>query len=87
VAFLELRTTNRGPRAFFTDAGLAALLQLVLDRRVMDPVRFGHLRRELGLEEPEGEGGDRPFLKVSRPENCRRCGSEDPICFALAAFR
>jgi hypothetical protein len=46
---LELRITNRGPRAFFTADGLAALRQLVLDRRAMDPERFGHLRRELGL--------------------------------------
>jgi hypothetical protein len=50
---LEVRTTNRGPRAFFTEVGLAALRQLILDRRAMDPERFGHLRRELGLEEPE----------------------------------
>ena len=47
---LEVRTTNRGPRAFFTEAGLAALRQLVLDRRAMDPERFAHLRVELGLE-------------------------------------
>jgi len=46
---VELRTTNGGPRAFFTEAGLAALRQLVLDRRAMDPERFGHLRVELGL--------------------------------------
>jgi hypothetical protein len=52
--FLELRTTNRGPRAFFTENGLAALRQLVLDRRAMDPERFGHLRRELGLEKWKG---------------------------------
>ena len=47
---VELRTTSRGPRAFFTEAGLAALRQLVLDRRAMDPERFGHLRIELGLK-------------------------------------
>ena len=47
---LELRSTARGPRAFFTEAGLAALRQLVLDRRAMDPERFAHLRVELGLE-------------------------------------
>jgi len=46
---LEVRTTIRGPRAFFTEAGLAALRQLVIDRRAMDPDRFGHLRIELGL--------------------------------------
>jgi hypothetical protein len=47
---LELRSTARGPRAFFTEAGLAGLRQLVLDRRAMDPERFAHLRVELGLE-------------------------------------
>jgi hypothetical protein len=46
---LDLQITPRGPRAFFTAAGLAALRQLVLDRRAMDPERFAHLRRELGL--------------------------------------
>ena len=47
---VELRTTNRGPRAFFTEAGSTALRELVLDRRAMDPERFGHLRTELGLD-------------------------------------
>jgi hypothetical protein len=46
---VEVRITNRWPRAFFTEAGLAALRQLVLDRRAMDPERFGHLRAELGM--------------------------------------
>jgi hypothetical protein len=46
---LELRTTNKAQRAFFTEAGLVALRQLVLDRRAMDPERFAHLRAELGL--------------------------------------
>src|SRR3954469_11710558 len=31
---MELRTTNRGPRAFFTEAGLAALRLLVLRQAV-----------------------------------------------------
>src|SRR3954462_6780206 len=48
--FLEVRTTSRGPRAFFTEAGLVAVRLLVLDRRAMDPERFGHLRRALGLD-------------------------------------
>ena len=47
---VEVRRTDRGPRAFFTEHGLAALRQLVLDRRAMDPERFGHLRTELGLD-------------------------------------
>ena len=44
-----------GHRAFFTAAGLAALRALAADRRAMDPARFAHLRRELGLDEPEGD--------------------------------
>jgi hypothetical protein len=50
---VEVRTERRGPRAFFTGAGLAALRQLLRDRRAMDPARFAHLRQELGLDAPE----------------------------------
>ena len=46
---LRLEITQRGPRAYFTKTGLAALRQLVRDRRAMDPTRFAHLREELGL--------------------------------------
>src|SRR5689334_13340016 len=46
---LTLQITRRGPRAFFTEPGLAALRQLVRDPRAMDPTRFTHLRAELGL--------------------------------------
>ena len=53
---LEVRTTDRGSRAFFTAAGLAALRQLMLDRRAMDPERFAHLRTELGLDASLGSG-------------------------------
>jgi hypothetical protein len=38
------------PAAFFTEAGLEGLRQLLRDRRVMDPERYGHLRRELGID-------------------------------------
>ena len=47
---LEVRATNRGPRAFFTEGGLSALRHLLMDRRAMDPERFAHLRAELGLD-------------------------------------
>ena len=46
-----------GFRAVFTEAGLAALRQLVQDRRAMDPVRFAHLRQELGLDPSEEAAG------------------------------
>ena len=50
---VELRTERSGLRAFFTEAGLAALRLLLQDHRAMDSVRFAHLRQELGLETPE----------------------------------
>jgi hypothetical protein len=50
---VEIRSTERGPHAFFTEAGLEELRGLLLDARSMDPTRFPHLRREVGLD-PEG---------------------------------
>jgi hypothetical protein len=50
---VEIGFSARGPRAFFTEAGLRELRRLVLDRRYMDADRFAHLRQELGLE-PNG---------------------------------
>jgi hypothetical protein len=41
--------------AFFTRAGLEGLRQLLNDRRAMDPDRFGHLRRQLGMEDPSAD--------------------------------
>ncbi len=48
---VELRPGAIGPRAVFTEAGLEALRRLLRDRRAMDPARFAHLRRELGLDD------------------------------------
>jgi hypothetical protein len=50
---VELRPGPRGVRGFFTEAGVAALRQLLADRRLMNPKTFAHLRLELGLDEPE----------------------------------
>ncbi len=47
---VEVRTDGRWPTAHFTEAGLAALRHLAQDRRAMDPVRYAHARRELGLD-------------------------------------
>jgi len=44
-----------GPRALFTGAGLSELRALLQDRRAMDPERFAHLRRELGLDAGEAD--------------------------------
>jgi hypothetical protein len=47
---IEVRPARIGYTAFLTEAGIAALGQLVLDTRAMDPARFGHLREQLGLQ-------------------------------------
>jgi hypothetical protein len=47
---VELRPGPIGYRAVFTEAGVEALRRLLRDRRAMDPARFAHLRRELGLD-------------------------------------
>ena len=48
---------HRLPCAFFTEAGLIALRQMAQDRRALDPVRYAHIRRELGLDAPAEETG------------------------------
>jgi hypothetical protein len=50
---VEVRPGPRGVRGFFTKAGIAAMRQLVADRRLMNPQAFAHLRLELGLDEPK----------------------------------
>jgi hypothetical protein len=54
---VEVQPGRIGFRAVFTAAGLAALRALVRDRRAMDPVRFAHLRQELGLDDVEDTAG------------------------------
>ena len=51
---VEVGRGRYGPRARFTGAGLRELRLLLQDRRAMDPERFAHLRRELGLDAGEG---------------------------------
>src|SRR5215213_6089768 len=50
--------------AFFTEAGLEGLRQLLQDRRAMDPERFAHLRRQLGIDGPPA-----PLLPDSTPSS------------------
>jgi hypothetical protein len=47
---MRLDTTPRLPRLFFTEAGLAALRTMMANGRLADPVKFAHVRQELGLE-------------------------------------
>ena len=53
----EVGRGKYGSRAFFSEAGFAELRALLQDRRAMDPERFAHLRRELGLDTGEGAAG------------------------------
>src|SRR4051795_6732352 len=49
---VEIRPNPMGrPAAFFTKTGLEGLRRLVQESRAMDPVRYGYLRRELGVDE------------------------------------
>jgi hypothetical protein len=49
---LELRPAAGpgGTRAYFTEAGYAALRLLAQDRRALDPKQYAHVRQELGFE-------------------------------------
>jgi hypothetical protein len=58
---LELRPAAGpgGIRAYFTEAGYAALRLLAQDRRALDPKQYAHVRQELGLEPgPAGDARD-----------------------------
>jgi hypothetical protein len=46
---MEIRTTDLGPRAFFTPAGLEELRRAAADPRYFDPERYRHVLVELGL--------------------------------------
>jgi hypothetical protein len=50
----EVRRDGPWVRAYFTTTGFAALRELAANRRYLDPVRYVHMRRELGLEAEEG---------------------------------
>jgi hypothetical protein len=47
---LRLDTAERFPRLFFTSLGLEALGRMVANKRFVDPTKFAHLRRELGID-------------------------------------
>ena len=44
------------PAAFFTEAGLEGLRQLLRESQAMDSERYDYLRRELGVGEPLSDG-------------------------------
>jgi hypothetical protein len=47
-----LDTSGRLPRLFFTDAWLVEFRATMSDRRLADPVKFAHVRQELGIDPP-----------------------------------
>jgi len=52
---MRLDTTGRLPHLFFTEAGLVELRAMMMDRRFADPVKFAHIRQELGIDPPPPE--------------------------------
>ncbi len=55
---MRLDDTARLPRLVFTSAGLAALRTMMADKRLADPVKFAHVRQELGIDPlPAGSQG------------------------------
>jgi len=47
---MRLDTSQRLPRLFFTEAGLAELRAMMADGRLADPKKFAHVRQELGID-------------------------------------
>jgi hypothetical protein len=47
---MRLDTTSRLPRLFFTEAGLITLREMMANSRLANPVKFAHVRRELGID-------------------------------------
>jgi len=55
---MRLETGGRLPKLFFTEAGLAELRRMMMDRRFADPKKFAHVRQELGIDPlPAPEAG------------------------------
>jgi hypothetical protein len=47
---MRLDAAQWPPRLFFTANGLSALCAMMRDRRLADPLKFAHVRRELGID-------------------------------------
>jgi hypothetical protein len=47
---MRLETGGRLPTLFFTEAGLAELRTMMMDRRFADPKKYAHVRQELGID-------------------------------------
>jgi hypothetical protein len=47
---MRLDQDERLPRLFFTESGMAALRRMMANARFADPVKFAHIRTELGIQ-------------------------------------
>jgi hypothetical protein len=47
---MRLDNSHRLPRLFSTETGLAGLRSMMADRRLADPKKFAHVRREMGID-------------------------------------
>ena len=47
---MRLDTSQRFPRLLFTDAGLVELRAMMANTRFADPIKFAHVRQELGID-------------------------------------
>lgn len=49
---MRLDTSGRMPHLFFTEPGLVELRAMMREKRFADPVKFAHVRQELGIDLP-----------------------------------
>ena len=78
---VEIRIGTRVPKVHFSEAGLAALRLLALDRRYMDPQKFAHVRAELGLEatiEWSVSSTQSPRVEINIDDGLKRLGDRRP---------
>ena len=52
---MRLDTSQSIPRLFFTQTGLTELRMMMRDRRFADPIKFAHVRQELGIDPAPAE--------------------------------
>ena len=55
---MRLDQSSPIPRLFFTETGIVALRQMIADRRLADPLKFAHIRRELGIDLAPSEAAE-----------------------------
>jgi len=56
---MRLDTSQAFPRLLFTDTGIEALRTMMRNKRLADPEKFAHVRRELGID-PVAEAAGEP---------------------------